>query len=60
MEDIKMVGIIKNIDKCGRMSIGKDYCETMGIKYGDFVEQSLYKTKDGEYLLVIKKAVFRK
>lgn len=55
MKNIETVGVIKNIDKCGRLSLGREFLDTIGVEYGDFIEQRLCKTEDGEMFIMIRR-----
>lgn len=49
------IGIIRKLDKEGRICISSEAREVMDIGKNDFVEQILYKQDDGERILVLRK-----
>ena len=54
-KNLKQVGIIRLMDKLGRIVVPMEFRKIMGIKPGDLFEQNLCKDENNEYVLVIRK-----
>ena len=55
VEKMKQVGIIRPIDRLGRVVIPMEFRKTMGVECCDLLEQKLCKDENDEYVLVIRK-----
>ena len=52
---LKPVGVIRGIDKAGRLTLSSEARDIMELNEDDLVEQTLYREKGGEYVLVVRK-----
>ena len=55
MSNMKFVGVIREIDKMGRIVISAEARKLMGIKEGDDLEQTLCVDEDGEFVIMVRK-----
>ena len=52
---MKQVGIIRPLDKLGRIVIPMEFRKIMGVSQNDLFEQRLCKDENGEFVVVIRK-----
>lgn len=52
---LKSVGVVRAVDKLGRLVISSETREVMGIGRGDLVEQKLCQNENGEYIIIVRK-----
>lgn len=52
---LKPIGIVRHLDRGGRICITAEAREVMDINEGDLVEQILYKQDDGERIIILRK-----
>ena len=55
VEKMKQVGIVRPLDRLGRIVVPMEFRKTMGVGHGDLLEQKLCKDENDEYILVIRK-----
>lgn len=55
IEKMKQVGIIRPLDKLGRIVIPMEFRKIMGVGQNDLFEQRLYKDENDEFVVVIRK-----
>ena len=55
VEKMKQVGIIRPLDKLGRIVIPMEFRKIRGVGQNDLFEQRLCKDKNGEFVVVIRK-----
>lgn len=55
VEKMKQVGIIRPLDKLGRIVVPMEFRKTMGVGQNDLLEQRLCQNENDEYILVIRK-----
>lgn len=55
IEKMKQVGIIRPLDKLGRVVIPMEFRKTMGVGQNALLEQRLCKDENDEFVLVICK-----
>ena len=55
VEKMKQVGIIRPLDKLGRIVVPMEFRKIMGVGQNDLLEQRLCMNENDEYILVIRK-----
>lgn len=55
IEKMKQVGIIRPLDKLGRVVIPMEFRKIMGVGQSTLLEQRLCKDENDEFVLVIRK-----
>lgn len=55
IQKMKQVGIVRQIDGLGRVSVPMEFRKTMNIEPNELLEQKLCKDENNEYVLVIRK-----
>ena len=55
IQKMKQVGIVRQIDSLGRVSVPMEFRKTMNIEPNELLEQKLCKDENNEYVLVIRK-----
>lgn len=55
VEKMKQVGIIRPLDKLGRIVIPMEFRKIMGVGQNDLFEQRLCKDENDEFVVVIRK-----
>ena len=55
IEKMKQVGIVRPLDKLGRVVIPMEFRKIMGVAPNALLEQRLCKDENDEYVLVIRK-----
>ncbi len=55
IEKMKQVGIIRPLDKLGRVVIPMEFRKVMGVGQKDLLEQKLCKDENDEFVLIIRK-----
>ena len=55
IEKMKQVGIIRPLDKLGRIVIPMEFRKIMGVGQSTLLEQRLCKDENGEFVVVIRK-----
>ena len=55
IEKMKQVGIIRPLDKLGRIVIPMEFRKIMGVGQNDLFEQRLCQDENDEFVLVIRK-----
>lgn len=55
VEKMKQVGIIRPMDKLGRIVVPMEFRKIMSVEQNDLLEQRLCKNENDEYILVIRK-----
>ena len=55
LKEMKPVGFIRRIGREGRVGLSSKVRKAMDLNENDLVEQFLYKQKNGEYVVLIRK-----
>lgn len=55
IQKMKQVGIVRAIDRLGRVSVPMEFRKIMSVEQNDLLEQRLYKDENDEHVLVIRK-----
>ena len=55
IKKMKPVGIVRPLDKLGRVVIPMEFRKTMGVGQNALLEQRLFKDENDEYVIVIRK-----
>lgn len=55
IKKMKPVGVVRPLDKLGRVVIPMEFRKTIGVEQNALLEQRLFKDENDEYVIVIRK-----